>query len=248
MPRGGFDTACRYDAGMHELTAASLPYWTLFTRLGEAQILLPAALGVAAWLGARARAQRLALAWLLSLGVAAAVTTVTKVAFIGWGLGLPALNFTGVSGHAMFAAAVYPLLFGGLAGPLVISLGSTQPERWQHAGVLLGCALALAVGVSRVEVSAHSWSEVMAGLALGGLASAAALLAARLPHVGLPVWLPVCIAIWLVLMPHAAPRSQTHDIVTRLSLKLSGHQQPYTRSAMLLDWQRRKSQLGATAY
>jgi membrane-associated phospholipid phosphatase len=233
---------------MHELTAATLPYWTLFSRLGEAQILLPAALGVAAWLGARARAQRLALAWLLGLGAAAAVTTVTKVAFIGWGLGLPALDFTGVSGHAMFAAAVYPLLFGGLAGPLVTSLGSAHPERWQRAGVLLGCALALGVGVSRVEVSAHSWSEVIAGLTLGGLASAAALTTARMPHIGIPLWLPACVVVWLLWMPHAAPRSQTHDIVTRLSLKLSGHQQPYTRSAMLLDWQRRKLQLGTTPH
>ena len=224
-------------------SASSLPLWAIVTRLGEAQILLPAALGVVAWLAMRARAQRLALAWLVALGVAAVVTTVSKVAFIGWGLGWPALNFTGVSGHAMFAAAVYPLLFGGLAGPLATALGAAPAEPWQRSGLLLGCATALLVGVSRVELDAHSWSEVVAGLALGGLASAAALAGARMPKAGVPLWLPLAIVAWLLLMPHHAPPSFTHDMVTRLSLALSGHQQPYTRSAMLAAWKERKNAL-----
>ncbi len=92
--------------------ATTQPFWLLLTRLGEAPILLPAAM-LALWaLSRHAAGRRLALGWLGSLGSAVFLTTATKVAFIGWGLGWPAIDFTGISGHAMFAAAVYPLLFG----------------------------------------------------------------------------------------------------------------------------------------
>jgi hypothetical protein len=84
--------------------------WTVVTRLGEAQILLPALVSVSAWLAWRVAAPRTAAWWLGLTAVAALVTTATKLAFIGWGLGSAPLDFTGLSGHAMFAAAVLPLL------------------------------------------------------------------------------------------------------------------------------------------
>ena len=40
---------------------------------------------------------------------AALITTVTKVAFIGYEVGYAPLDYTGISGHAMFAAAVLPV-------------------------------------------------------------------------------------------------------------------------------------------
>lgn len=84
-------------------------FWHVLTRLGEAQILLPLALlaGLALMRTAQARPQ--AVRWLSLLLAAAFVTTLSKVAFIGWGIGWRAFDFTGVSGHAMFAAAVYPV-------------------------------------------------------------------------------------------------------------------------------------------
>jgi hypothetical protein len=59
-----------------------------------------------AWTGAR----RAAAPWCSLFGLAVGITVVTKVAFIGWGVGVPGPNFTGVSGHAMHAAAVIPML------------------------------------------------------------------------------------------------------------------------------------------
>jgi membrane-associated phospholipid phosphatase len=167
------------------------------------------------------------------LSVAALVTTASKVAFIGWGIGWPELNFTGISGHAMFAAAVYPLLLGTLA--------SHTPRAGRQLAMAAGCALALLVGVSRVVVGAHSVFEVLTGLMVGGTASAVALALVRLPHALIGPAIPAAVALWLALMPAHAPASRTHSVVTRLSLMLSGHKTPYTRSDMLRELRGRRS-------
>ena len=147
------------------------PFWDLITRLGEAQILLPTALLLAAWFAWRGHSRRLAVTWLLGIATATLVTTASKVAFIGYGVGWPALNFTGVSGHSMFAAAIYPL--AGIA--VASAVAGPQSISWQRVGLMVGVVLAIVVGVSRVAISAHSWSEVLLGLAVGGAASAMAL-------------------------------------------------------------------------
>lgn len=203
---------------------AVLHLWQAFTRLGEAQILLPAALLTGFALLRQPDGRRMALAWVAWLTVAVLATTASKLAFIGWGLGWAALDFTGFSGHAMFAAAVYPLLLAVLL-PRSERLGAAP-------GVLLGALLAVGVGLSRVAVSAHSTSEVVTALALGGAVSALALADAPRRRLHVPVWLPLLAAGWLVSTPALAPPSQTHAIVTRLALAISGRPQPYTRADM----------------
>ena len=208
-------------------------FWHLLTRLGEAQILLPAALLAALSLLRRPEGRPLVAWWLGLLGIATLVTTASKVAFIGWGVGWPELNFTGISGHAMFAAAVYPLLLG--------TLNSRAGPAGRRLGVLMGGVLALLVGASRIVIGAHSGSEVMAGLLVGGTTSAAALALIRLPRDLISPLIPAAVTLWLVLTPAHAPPSQTHSMVTWLSLKLSGHTTPYTRADMLRDWKQRQS-------
>jgi membrane-associated phospholipid phosphatase len=198
------------------------PVWPVITRLGEAQILLPAALALCAWLGRRAPARPLVAWWLGLLALAVLITTASKVAFLGWGVGSAWLDFTGVSGHAMFAAAIYPLLLGVEA--------AGRSAAWQRLAFGAGVSLALLVAVSRVMVGAHSVSEVVAGLAVGGAASAWALGQGHLPRLRVPVLLPVALAAWLALTPAHAPPSRTHTWVTRLSLAMSGRTEPYTRS------------------
>jgi membrane-associated phospholipid phosphatase len=202
-----------------------MPFWHLLTRLGEAQILLPAALLAALSLLPRTRARPMAATWMALLGLAVFVTAASKVAFIGWGLGWRELDFTGISGHAMFAAAVYPFLLATLAG--------AQALPWRRLAFLAGWALALLIGVSRVMVHAHSASEVAAGLLLGGAVSAAASVLERLPRHRVGALLPATVALWLAWMPLHAPASTTHPLLTRLALQLSGHSRPYTRSDML---------------
>ena len=200
-------------------------FWHLLTRLGEMQILLPAALLAMLALLRRPDSRPLAGWWGVFLMTAALITTASKVAFMGWGLGSAELDFTGISGHAMFAAAVYPLLLGALASH-ISTIG-------QRLAVGAGFVLALLVGISRLEVSAHSNSEVMAGLLLGGAASAGAIALAPLPRAVIGPVLPVLIALWIGVMPLHAPPSQSHGLVTKLALRLSGHQKPHTRASLL---------------
>jgi membrane-associated phospholipid phosphatase len=196
-------------------------FWPLLTRLGEMQIVLPAALLAALSLEFFSGARRLAVWWMLLLGLAALITTASKIAFIGWGLGWARLDFTGFSGHAMFAAAAYPVLFGTLASHL-----STTGQR---VAIMAGFVLALLIGVSRIMVGAHTPSEVIFGLMLGGAASATALLLAHRVRTPIPPALVFVLVAWLLLTPIGAPSSDTHSVVTRLSLMVSGHKAPYTR-------------------
>ena len=95
--------------------------------------------------------------------------------------------------------------------------------------------LALLITYSRVNLGAHSWSEALAGLALGA-AAAWWTLADYLAHPGAvraPWWLPVLLAVWLTLLPMRAPPSRTHGLVVSISLKLSGRTRPYTRFELL---------------
>ncbi|MDE2370096.1 MAG: phosphatase PAP2 family protein [Burkholderiales bacterium] len=205
---------------------ASLPTidWHLFTRVGEAQILLPAAVLALLALARSAAGRRLARSWLAALALAVLLTTASKVAFIGWGVGSAVLDFTGISGHAMFAAAVYPLLGATLV--------PGERPGWVRAAVVAGALLALLVGVSRVITQAHSVSEVIAGLVVGGAVGVLALGHARSPRGHFGLWAPTLVALWLVATPRLAPPSQTHAIVTRLALAISGHERPYTRAEL----------------
>ncbi|MEO8857684.1 MAG: phosphatase PAP2 family protein [Burkholderiaceae bacterium] len=201
-------------------------FWVVLTRLGEVQIALPLALLGMVVLLRNAESRALAVWWMVLLTLAIALTTATKLAFIGWGLGWPALDFTGVSGHAMFAAAVYPLLLGCV-------LAAPASRQLQTLAIVAGCALALLVGISRVVVGAHSVSEVIAGLCLGGLVSALPLGMLRRPRVRVGPVVPAMVLVFAALMPTQAPASLAHPLVVRLALLLSGNAAPFTRADML---------------
>ena len=189
-------------------------FWLLLTRLGEAQILFPLAAAAAAWLWLQANQAALARRWLLCLSLATALTTASKLAFIGWGWGWAELDFTGISGHAMVSAATLPMLaWAALLG---------RSQRLQQRGVACAFGLAALIAYSRLEVGAHSSSEAVAGFALGALASAMTLPPAPQRPVAAPLWLPVGVLSLLLLLPLNAPTSRSHDWVTQLSLQLSG--------------------------
>ena len=162
--------------------------------------------------------------WLSSLALAAAVTLASKLLFFGWGVGNAWFDFTGVSGHAVLAASILPVFANGLL--------LAAERRICVAGVVLGALLAVAVGVSRVALAAHSWSEVVAACLLGGAVSAATLSAMRAGAV--PSW-PTRVApllLLLALVPGGAAYLPTHAWEVRLSLWLSGHERPYTRDEL----------------
>lgn len=214
-----------------ELTASALPhgstpFWSLITRLGEAQILVPAALLSCLWMVARLGARRAALEWLGLLTLATGLTTASKLAFMGWGIGHTGLDFTGISGHAMFATAVLPVLFR--------VMGQGTPAPWPRGVTALGYGLALLVAASRLPVQAHTVSEVVAGATLGGSVSALVLRAWPTTRVGLgaPLWwpMPLLLLAWLTALPASAPPSRTHGWVMTLSMQLSGRSEVFTRA------------------
>jgi len=200
-------------------------FWHTVTRLGEAQILLPALAVVLVWFALRPQSRPVAAVWLGCIGLAALLTTVTKVAFIGWEVGYAPLDFTGISGHSMFAAAVLPVLAGTAA--------SAASPRIKLLALIASYGFAALIAVSRVTTGAHSVSEAIAGFLIGSIASLLALRLATAPRTQAPKALLAGLLAWMVLTPAGAPPSRTHDWVTHLSVTLSGREQPYTRLMML---------------
>lgn len=139
--------------------------WATFLQLGNLTLTLPLASAIAAWLLA-ARGWRAAGYWLLLFAGALAVVGTSKVAYLGWGTAIPALDFQALSGHAAGATAVFPVLFYVLFHVLL--------QRWPNgataaaaAGLLLGICLAAAL----VKTGEHTVAEACAGWVVGALAA-----------------------------------------------------------------------------
>lgn len=202
-------------------------WWTI-TYLGSSSLLLPVC-GLVLWgwwfdRGPHTRRGALRFAVALALGVL--ITLASKVAFLGWGIGVYAWDFTGFSGHAMLAAALLPMLFYSLAG--VVRNPTTQPRRLVLV-TAVGAALALLVAVSRVVLGAHSVSEVVLGGALGAAVAATGLYAVW-PHTVRHVTLYIAPLVLLgALHSPAATFIPGRSMEVRLALALSGHSRPFTR-------------------
>ena len=141
------------------------PVWWTVTHFGSSSLLLPAFVLVAFGLwrsGARAAARH----YVVAMTAAVALTVTSKCLFYGWGVGIAAIDFTGVSGHGLLAAAILPLLLRGL------------PGRWgRDLGAPLGAALALLVVTlalqlmlaDRERLRVHA--QLVLSFLVGGIAS-----------------------------------------------------------------------------
>jgi hypothetical protein len=195
--------------------------WHKITFVGDSVVLLPAGLVILAWLAA-GRAWRMALLWGLLFASGLVVVLATKVAFIGWGLGVESLDFTGVSGHAMRASAIFPViawLFLQRSNPLARNLG-----------ILLGVGLGLLVTVSRVVLHYHSLSEAASGWILGSVLALVFIHVGNgLPRPELNRWLIALAMMGLLPTSYAEP-APTNQWMNAVALYLSGHDRPYVRS------------------
>jgi membrane-associated phospholipid phosphatase len=197
-------------------------FWFLLTSIGNTVITIPITLTIAIWLLA-SREWRMSLLWCVLFGVAMILVLITKIAFIGWGLGIESLDFTGISGHATRAAMVIPILFYfGL---------QRAPRKITSMGVYAGVALGAAISVSRVMVNAHSGSEMVAGWLLGSgmcliflqfMKNHSVLISRR--------WLLACSFSLLFISPVMKP-FQPDDLIIKLALAISGHEKPFDRLA-----------------
>jgi membrane-associated phospholipid phosphatase len=207
------------------MDVVSTKIWMILTQFGAASAILPTvpAVMLGLWRDGR-RNVIITWAWLLIVGIA--IVLISKLAFLGWGLGIARLDFTGVSGHTMLATAILPVVCAWL--PL--------PRRWSAVAIVMGLVLVVLVGCSRLTLGAHSLSEVLAGWILGASVSAAALMAMRRTQPVAAVmpaqhW-PIVMALVLILavnqsMAKALP---LHPWVERLALTISGHDRLFRRS------------------
>lgn len=132
--------------------------WAAFTKLADSNFTMPVAALLAVWL-AGARAWKPFFQWSFLFGAGILLVVATKIAYIGWGAGIPALDFTGISGHAMRATAIAPALMAILL--------QKKTRQLQQIGLLAGLAFGIAIGISRLAIHVHSVSEVVSGCLLG---------------------------------------------------------------------------------
>jgi hypothetical protein len=189
--------------------------------VGHTAVMLPVAGAIAAWLIA-GRAWKLALCWCVMFAAGLSIVAMSKIAFLGWQAGIPSLDFKALSGHALRATAVIPVLF------FVVLQGASFSRR--IAGVVFGIAISLGLGVLLVHFKFHSASEVIASSMLGNLVS--------LGFMRIATTLPApCINRWTVPMSMMAfivicilkPSSINHRLVD-VALYLSGRDHPYVWS------------------
>ncbi|KRG77657.1 hypothetical protein ABB28_00420 [Stenotrophomonas chelatiphaga] len=192
--------------------------WHLLSMLGDSRLLLPAAVVLIAF-GAFQRS-RWSLRWAGSLCVIGTLVLSSKLAFLGWGIGLARVDFTGFSGHATLSALIWPVL-------LAIGLTARRP----HWGAAAGLMLAAAIAYSRLPLNAHSWSEVVSGWLLGASGAVWTLRRLDASPTARPGWLATALVIG-ALIPLAFPQATTHEAVVRLATTLSGAKDPHARSTL----------------
>ncbi|WP_413725057.1 phosphatase PAP2 family protein [Sodalis sp. RH16] len=202
--------------------------WHWLTFFGDTMLLLPCAVIIVALLLWKAETRRTSLQWLLLIGAAGAIVIVSKLAFLGWGIGSRAYDFTGFSGHSALSASIWPVLIWILA--------SRASRRFRLAAVAFGYLLALAIGVSRVILHAHSVSEVIAGLALGFTISTSFLLmqysrGTRIRHLSAGQLSAVLLLPLLLVMQ--GKKAPTQDLLERIALAIAPIQHVYTRADLL---------------
>ncbi len=195
--------------------------WYAITNLGGAGLTLPLALAIALWL-VTGYSWRMAASWLLLLGGAVVLVTATKVAFLGWGVGVRDLDFTGFSGHAVLSTAVYPVAF------FLMLQGARTPMR--IAGVLVGLAVGVAVGCSRVVLEAHSPSESVTGCLVGASTALAFIVYWWNAQSGRLTASVVALSLAALTIALHDVRVPTHRWVTDIALTVSGHERPYVRA------------------
>ncbi|SVZ76387.1 PAP2 family protein [Klebsiella pneumoniae] len=96
--------------------------WQLISFFGDSTVLLPSAAALFIVLMLRKTSRLLAWQWSLLFGITGAIVCASKLAFMGWGLGIRKLDYTGFSGHsalrgllAYLSVAAQRSFFRGLA-------------------------------------------------------------------------------------------------------------------------------------
>ena len=198
--------------------------WPVVTHLGSAGLMLPVAAltTIGLWLAGRRAAVAV---WLAALGAGAALVLASKLAFMGWGIGSAALDFTGISGHSMLATSILPVWLA--------SLLAGRAQRFSAPVLSLGLLVGALVALSRVLLGAHSISEALAGWLLGAAVALAAWRALAGPLRWSRWSLLALLPLALSLDAATANYLPAYQWEQHIAVSLSGRSAPYTRADLL---------------
>lgn len=197
--------------------------WHWLTYFGDSMLLLPCAALIIVLLLANPETRRATWQWMLLFGIAGGLVCLSKLAFMGWGIGSRRFDFTGFSGHSALSSSIWPVLMWMLTGRL------SRPVR--VTAILAGYVLAFFVGYSRLVIHVHSPAEVVAGLTLGFTISTTFLLlqtsaaAPRLSYGQLA--LALLVPLLLINTGKVAP---TQGLLERIAVAISPATRPFTRA------------------
>ena len=197
--------------------------WQVVTFFGDSTVLLPSAAVLFIVLFLRKDSKQLAWHWALLFGITGAIVCASKLAFMGWGIGIRELDFTGFSGHTALSSAFWPILLWLLCARATPALRFTA--------VIVGYALAGLVGYSRLMVHAHSTSEVIAGLLLGAAGSAIFLLLQSRVRATHPARLSFgSLVIIPALLLNTGAKAPTQSLLNEIAVKIGPLEKPFTRA------------------
>lgn len=202
--------------------------WQLISFFGDSTVLLPSAAALFIVLMLRKTSRLLAWQWSLLFGITGAIVCASKLAFMGWGLGIRKLDYTGFSGHSALSAlsaAFWPIFLWLLSARF--SAG------WQKAAVATGYILAAVVGYSRLVIHAHSVSEVIAGLLLGAAGSALFLLLQKrtsdCDYKTIPWGGIACLVMVPLILLHSGSKAPTQTLLGQIATAIGPLDKPFTR-------------------
>ncbi|CAI1851072.1 MULTISPECIES: phosphatase PAP2 family protein [Serratia] len=197
--------------------------WHFLTFFGDSMLLLPCAAIVFIILLLSPTSRKPTWQWMLLFGGVGAVVCVSKLAFMGWGIGSRHWDFTGFSGHSALSASIWPVLLWLLCGRF------SSPVR--RTAVIAGYLLAAVVGYSRLVIHAHSTSEVITGLALGFIVSSTFLMLQRgtqPPRLSYRK-IAVTLALPLVLI-NSGTAAPTQGLLERIAVTIAPVEKPFVRA------------------
>jgi membrane-associated phospholipid phosphatase len=197
--------------------------WHFLTFFGDSMLLLPCAAIVFIILLLSPTSRKPTWQWMLLFGGVGAVVCVSKLAFMGWGIGSRHWDFTGFSGHSALSASIWPVLLWLLCGRFSSLVRRTA--------VIVGYLLAAVVGYSRLVIHAHSTSEVITGLALGFIVSSTFLILQRgtqPPRLSYRK-IAVTLALPLVLI-NSGTAAPTQGLLERIAVTIAPVEKPFVRA------------------
>lgn len=200
-----------------------MTFWHGVSVMGSMAVMGPAGIAVGLWL-AVGQCWRLAFNWCVLYAAGMGLVVLSKLVFMGWGIGISAIEFAGFSGHAMRAGAVLPVL-----GYVALKNAAAPVRR----GVVLGgVALAMLISLARVMTDEHTLSEVLLGCLLGlGIAGVFFCSARDSGRLVVSRVLVLASLGALMLTPRVEP-VPTEVMITKVALRLSGRPKPFVRG----DW------------